>query len=303
MAAVFGLIGYPLSHSWSATYFTEKFNREGIQGATYVPFPLKDLSLLPDLIRQTPGLRGLNVTIPHKEKVLNFLDELSGTARAIGAVNTITVSHLQGKILLKGDNTDAFGFGKSLEEAGVLHTEGPTKHRGQSGDEGPTTHQGHTGDEGATTHWAHTTVNNPAQNGAQSPVPAKRGAMILGTGGAARAVRHVLESRGWTVQLVSRSSGNDIAYDALRSEHFQASQLIVNATPLGMFPKVEGCPPIPYEHLTADHILYDLVYNPEQTRFLEFGKKAGCKTIGGHRMLVLQAEKSWEIWNRQHPSH
>lgn len=264
MAAVYGLIGYPLSHSWSAAYFTEKFNRQGIQGATYVPFPLKDLGELPGLVRQTPGLRGLNVTIPYKEKVLNYLDELSGTARSIGAVNTITVSHRHGNILLKGDNTDAFGFGKSLEEKGILSTD-------------------------------------PAKNGVQpTGGPAKNGAMVLGTGGASRAVRHVLESLGWSVLLVSRLPKDHLAvsYDALRSRHFQACRLIVNTTPLGMHPEVGGYPPIPYEYLCGDHILYDLVYNPELTRFLEMGKKAGCKTIGGLRMLVLQAERSWEIWNR-----
>ncbi len=261
MAAVYGLIGYPLSHSWSAAYFTEKFNRQGIRGATYVPFPLKDIGELPGLVRQTPGLRGLNVTIPYKEKVLDYMDELSETARSIGAVNTITISHRQGNILLKGDNTDAFGFEKSLEENGILS-------KGK----------------------------DPANSGVLAP----SGAMVLGTGGASRAVRHVLESHGWNVLLVSRFPKKDraVSYDALRRSHFQDCRLIVNTTPLGMYPEVEGCPPIPYEYLSGDHILYDLVYNPEHTRFLEMGKKAGCRTIGGHRMLVLQAERSWEIWNR-----
>ena len=271
MAVVYGLIGYPLSHSWSAAYFTEKFKREGIRGATYAPFPLKDLSELTGLVRQTPGLRGLNVTIPYKEKVLDYLDELSETARSIGAVNTITLSHRQEKILLKGDNTDAFGFEKSLEENGILS-------------------QG----------------RDPAKNGVRAPagpvksgIQASDGAMVLGTGGASRAVRHVLESLGWDVLLVSRLPKEDlsVSYEALRSRHFQSCRLIVNTTPLGMYPEVGGCPPIPYEYLSADHILYDLVYNPEHTRFLEMGKKAGCRTIGGLRMLVLQAERSWEIWN------
>lgn len=277
MATVYGLIGYPLTHSWSAAYFADKFRREGIRDADYRAFPLKDIGRLPELVRQTPGLKGLNVTIPHKERVLEFLDDLSDTARTIGAVNTVTVTHRQGKVFLSGDNTDAFGFWKSLEEFGVLAMDLAKR-------------------------------------------PDIKGAMVLGTGGASRAVCHVLESQGWTVQLVTRSpakrqdnapgaaasqtltpqaiSRQAITYDEIRQWHFQSCSLIVNTTPLGMFPETTGHPPIPYQYLSKEHVLYDLVYNPETTRFMEMGKKAGCRVMGGYRMLVLQAERSWEIWNR-----
>jgi shikimate dehydrogenase len=248
METIYGLIGFPLTHSWSAAYFKEKFKREGISHATYIPIPLSDLSRLPRMISEMPGLRGMNVTIPHKEKVLPYMDKLSATARAIGAVNTILIRRRDGEPFLEGHNTDAYGFKKSLEESGVR----------SSGS-----------------------------------------AMVLGTGGASRAVFHVLKEKGWEVLLVSRTpqGPQTISYQALDREHFESHQLIVNTTPLGMYPEVGTFPPIPYNYLLKSHILYDLVYNPEQTRFLEEGKRAGCQTIGGLRMLVLQAEKSWEIWN------
>lgn len=246
---IYGLIGFPLTHSWSASYFADKFEREEITRAIYKSIPMPDLGRLPELVRETPGLRGLNVTIPHKEKVIPFLDRLSETARAIGAVNTILVRRKAGEPLLEGHNTDAYGFGKSLEENGV--------------------------------------------RGAGS-------ALVLGTGGASRAVMHVLKKKGWKVLAVSRSpqGPGTTSYRALTSTHFETHSLIVNTTPLGMYPETEGFPPIPYRYLGKDHILFDLVYNPEETRFLKKGLQAGCKTIGGLRMLILQAEKSWEIWNR-----
>lgn len=243
----YGLIGYPLGHSFSVTYFKEKFAREGLQ-AQYRNYPLEDLSAFPDLVKSDRDLAGLNVTVPHKQGIIPFLQALSGTAKDIGAVNTISVRHTGEGIQLTGDNTDAAGFRRSLEE----HLEG---HHGS--------------------------------------------ALVLGTGGSSRAVRFALEQLGISVVLVSRSMGEErISYEQLEADRVAETPLIINTTPLGMYPAIDACPPIPYEKLTPRHLLFDLVYNPPLTRFLARGKERGAATVNGYDMLVYQAEASWKIWNK-----
>lgn len=271
MTRLLGLIGFPLGHSWSKAYFTDKFQREGIQSFAYELFPIKDAGMIVDLIRDNPQLEGLNVTIPHKEAIIPILDRLSGSAAAIGAVNTVTIERKQGKVFTTGYNTDAFGFDQSLD-----------------------IHQ----------------------------VTATGKALVLGTGGASRAVVHVLQQRAWSVTMVSREPATFMAhkshgrgmtenhrkkgtiktlgYELLSPSVLLDHQLIVNTTPLGMHPETGTCPKLPYQALTKDHILYDLVYNPEVTVFLAKGAAAGCQVIGGLDMLKLQAERSFEIWmNRE----
>jgi shikimate dehydrogenase len=238
---VFGLTGYPLSHSFSPRYFSEKFARQGIQ-ASYQLFPLPDISGLRELISLHPQLLGLNVTIPHKETVLPYLDILSEEARAIGAVNCI---HIKNK-LLTGYNTDVTGFSQSLT---------------------PLLQPYHTR------------------------------ALILGTGGAAKAVRYALDHLGIEWKEVSRTPAvNQLGYEALDADVIQSYPLIINTTPLGMYPHTDACPALPYEALGPEHLLYDLIYNPEETFFLARGKARGARTKNGLEMLELQAEASWHIW-------
>lgn len=239
----FGLIGFPLSHSFSKGYFTEKFKREGIE-ASYDNYPIEQIGLLRGVVSGTPGLCGLNVTIPYKEQVLNYLDELDEEASLIGAVNTIVILP---DARLKGFNTDAFGFENSLKP--LLK-----ENRGQ--------------------------------------------ALILGSGGASRAVRYVLEKLGINYLMASRNPSGELAvsYDRIGSVLAEC-RLVVNTTPLGMYPQVESCPDIPYHLLGKDHLLFDLIYNPAETLFMKKGKKQGASTCNGLTMLELQAERAWKIWN------
>lgn len=237
-----GLIGYPLTHSFSKKYFTEKFERENIEGWQYELFPLEKIGDLPDLLNQEPSIVGLNVTIPYKEAVIPYLDEVDESA-AFGAVNTIKI--MGGKRI--GFNTDVYGFEVSLKP--MLKAQ----------------HQA---------------------------------ALILGTGGAAKAVASVLERLGITCQYVSRRpSDGQISYKNIDKNTINKHTLIVNTTPLGMYPNVANCPDLPYEMLTDKHILYDLVYNPNVTTFLKNGKKHKSYVKNGLEMLYLQAERAWEIWN------
>lgn len=243
----FGLIGYPLSHSFSKKYFTEKFEREGIAGAAYELYPIESIEQLPDLLKHEPELVGLNVTIPYKQQVIPFLNDLDPKAEAIGAVNTIVIN--EGK--LKGYNTDYHGFKDSL-------------------------------------------VKFVGAN----PMPPK--ALILGTGGASKAVKAALEDLGVAFQFVSRKSATDqLTYEDLTStpQHVNTSTLIINTTPLGMSPKTEELPDLPYQLITPDHFLYDLVYNPLVTAYMQKGIDQGCWVKNGLEMLHGQAEKAWEIWN------
>lgn len=242
----FGLIGYPLSHSFSKKYFTDKFEKEGISKCQYDLFPLENLDDFPKLLLKTPFLVGLNVTIPYKEQIFKYLTEIDEAAQSVGAVNTIKITDSK----LKGYNTDIYGFEKSLKNF--------------------------LGDK-------------------------KQGeALILGTGGAAKAVAYILNKMEIIFKYVSRrpQEGN-LQYEDLNKNIIENHFLIINTTPLGMAPNLDTCPPIPYSYLNASHFLYDLVYNPEKTLFLNRGAEIGAQTKNGLEMLYLQAEKAWEIWQNE----
>lgn len=245
MLKKYGLIGYPLSHSFSKGYFTEKFIKEGIENAIYNTYPLENIGDFEDLIKKEPSLIGLNVTIPYKETIIPFLDELSAEAQKIGAVNTI--KFVNGKKI--GYNSDVVGFENSL----LRHLK-----------------------------------------------PFHQKALVLGTGGAAKAVWFVLEKLNIPFLKVSRQkTENTIAYEDITTELIKAFHLIINTTPLGMSPKIDTKPEIPYQALSSNHLLYDLVYNPETTLFLELGKKMGATIQNGLPMLYGQAERSWELWGEK----
>jgi shikimate dehydrogenase len=247
---LFALTGYPLTHSFSKKYFTEKFEKEGISGCRYELLELPNYQDFPKLIAENPDLVGLNVTIPHKQNVIPFLDELDAASAArIGAVNTIKVLP-DGR--LKGYNTDYYGFRLSLEQ------------------------------------WFQTINVEPNH----------LKALVLGNGGAAKAVFAALDDLQIPYQIVSRQpSSSCITYTDLTEALFSQYQLIINTSPVGTYPKVDECPAIPYEYLTDKHLLYDLVYNPAETLFLKKGQKQNAHTHNGLLMLILQAEKAWKIWN------
>jgi shikimate dehydrogenase len=239
-----GLIGYPLVHSFSKKYFSEKFARENIAGYAYDVFPLKAIDEFPALLKSEPELMGLSVTIPYKEAVIPFLDELDETARGIGAVNCIKIS--EGK--LKGYNTDAFGFRQSLR---------------------PFLDSNH--DK----------------------------ALIFGTGGAAKAVAYVLDSLGihyWFVSRHKNNVENCLHYDEVTESIVSSCKLLINCTPVGMAPKTEACLPLPYNVITPQHLVYDLIYNPEETLFLKKAREQGALISNGYNMLVFQAEEAWRVW-------
>ena len=239
----FGLIGYPITHSFSQRYFTEKFQKEGITDCVYQNFPIENIKDLPALLKEHPDLEGFNITIPHKEVVLPYLHSRSEVVKEINACNCIRV---KGN-LLHGHNTDVVGFEKSL--------------------------LGFIGDK----------VN---------------GALILGTGGSAKAVAYALKKLQIPFSFVSRNpSAGQLAYSHLTKSIMQQHQLIINTTPLGMYP-VDQFPEIPFEFLDNRHFLFDLIYNPATTIFLAKGIEKGAKTMNGYDMLVLQAEESWRIWNQ-----
>lgn len=243
---MYGLIGYPLGHSFSKKYFTEKFAEEGIPSA-YLNFEIENLGELSLVLSNHPTLQGFNVTIPHKQNIIPLLDEISEEARKIGAVNCVKITRQGGKNHLRGFNTDVYGFRHAL-----LSFIPDTIHK----------------------------------------------ALILGNGGAAKAVRYVLDSLGMEVLTVSRSPRTtaEIGYPEVPGL-LKDFKLIVNTTPLGTWPHPAGCPDIPYPQLTPDHYLFDLVYNPEITTFMQRGSLTGAHTRNGLEMLRGQAEKAWEIWN------
>ncbi|SHJ05753.1 shikimate dehydrogenase [Tangfeifania diversioriginum] len=244
----YGLIGYPLTHSFSKRFFTEKFEKEEIN-ATYENFEIESISWFPEIIKNNPGLIGLNVTIPYKEKVIPFLDELDEAAEKVGAVNTVRINRSKDTIFLKGYNTDTFGFEASLKPLLKAH---------------------------------HTK------------------ALILGTGGASKAIKFVLNKLD--ISFISASieelKKNEIRYEDIDQRMLEERLLIINATPLGTYPKTETFPPIPYEYISEKHLLFDLVYNPEETQFMKKGKEKGAAVKNGYEMLLQQALKSYEIWNR-----
>ena len=241
----FGLIGRPLGHSASATYFEEKFQREGITDAHYALYELDEIEQLPQLIAEHPDLRGLNVTIPYKRDVMRYLDEVSYEAQNIGAVNCIR-RHEDGR--LTGHNTDIEGLRKALDQL--------------LGDAEP------------------------------------QEALILGTGGASQAVQYALMEREIGYLLVSRDlmRGN-YTYDNLPCEVVESAKLIINTTPVGMYPHVDEAPRIPYAYVTPEHFLLDLIYRPEVTDFMDYGMQRGARVMNGLVMFREQAEASWRIWN------
>ena len=245
----YGLIGYPLKHSFSIGYFNEKFEAENID-AQYVNFEIPDIRDFMEVIEENPNLCGLNVTIPYKEQVIPYLDELDKDTAKIGAVNVIKIIRLpKGKVKLVGYNSDIVGFTQSIEPLLQPH---------------------------------HTK------------------ALILGTGGASKAVFHGLDNLGIKATFVSRTKKSDdiLTYRELTPEIMQEHTGIVNTSPLGMYPKVDFCPDIPYDQLTPNHLLYDLLYNPNETLFMKKGKEQGAVVKNGLEMLLLQAFASWEIWNK-----
>jgi len=247
-----------LSHSFSQRYFTEKFAREEREGYFYRNFQITDIGLLYPMIEQQPDLCGFNVTIPYKEQIIPLMDELDAVAKKTGAVNTVQVVRKGKDIHLKGYNTDVYGFSRSLEE------------------------------------WLQTQILNSQFSILNSH------ALVLGTGGASKAVVCALTGLGADVHLVSRQEGKGIykTYDQLNADDMAAHPLIVNTTPLGMFPGIGECPAIPYHYLTEKHYLYDLVYNPEETLFMRKGLAMGASVKNGERMLHLQADMAWEIWQK-----
>lgn len=243
----YGLIGYPLVHSFSISYFNEKFESEGID-AVYENYEIPTIEQLPDVLDTNPELRGLNVTIPYKEKVISYLDSLSPEASEIGAVNVIKVEHKGKKTVLKGYNSDVIGFTRSIE---------------------PLLDSYH------------------------------KKALILGTGGASKAIEFGLRSLKLETLKVSRT-GKDgaIRYTDITPEMMKEYNVIVNCTPCGMFPHADECPDLPYEAMDYHTLLYDLIYNPDETLFLTKGKKQGAVIKNGLEMLLLQAFASWEFWNK-----
>lgn len=239
-----GLIGYPLEHSFSKKYFTEKFKREGIPDWNYELYPLENITELNDLII-SKNLVGLNITIPHKQAALAYLNSIDKTARAIEAVNTIKVNSTNNGITLKGYNTDCIGFEQSLKPLLQAH---------------------------------------------------HKKALVLGTGGASKAVIYVLNKLGISFKTVSSSGNGNLSYQDLTEPLINDYTLIINTTPLGMHPNVDSKPNLPYTGLTPQHLLYDLVYNPLKTSFLSEGKRYGAITKNGLEMLELQAEAAWNIF-------
>lgn len=237
-------MGKDISYSFSKGYFTDKFSDLQLDGYSYENFDLQQIDELPDLIQSNPDVKGLNVTIPYKQEVLPYLDELDAQAKEIGAVNTIKFVGNQ----LIGYNTDAYGFQKSIEPF-------------------------------------------------LKPHHAK--ALILGTGGASKAIAFVLGQLDVAVRFVSRNpERTQLGYNELNRTVLENHTVVVNCTPLGTHPNVDEKPEIPYSYITAKHLLFDLIYNPEKTAFLKEGEKQGAVIANGHRMLQLQADRAWEIWRR-----
>ena len=243
----YGLIGYPLGHSFSISYFNQKFQDEAIN-AVYENFEIPTIDALDEVLDSNPNLRGLNVTIPYKEKVLPFLDSISPEARAIGAVNVIRVTHEGKSIKLKGYNSDVIGFTKSIEP--MLDKKWHKK------------------------------------------------ALILGTGGASKAIDYGLRNLGLETVFVSRyERPGTIQYKSITPDIIQEYNVIVNCTPIGMYPHTEECPELPYDAMDQHNILYDLIYNPDETLFMKRGAEQGAQTKNGLEMLLLQAFASWEFWH------
>jgi len=242
----FGLLGRHISYSFSRAHFTKKFENEGLP-FTYENFDIESISEFPLVLKKNPDLVGLNVTIPYKEQILPFLDNINVKAKDIGAVNTISISK-SGKLI--GYNTDCYGFKKSIEPYLKPH---------------------------------------------------HKSALILGTGGASKAVAYTLQELNINFEYVTRTSNSlaKFTYSDLTESIINSYSVIINCTPVGTHPNINDCPNIPYNGISKNHLLYDLIYNPLQTKFLALGESKGAKTCNGLKMLEFQAEKAWEIWNQQ----
>lgn len=243
---IYGLIGYPLTHSYSKVYFNSKFESENID-AEYINFEIPDIGDLMEVMSENPDLSGLNVTIPYKQKIIPYLNSLDKEAEKIGAVNVVKIIRKGNDFKLVGYNSDVVGFRNSIRP---LLT------------------------------------------------PFRTRALVLGTGGASRAVVNGLETLGVESQLVSRTpKPGVITYSEITPEIMESHKIIVNTTPLGMYPDVDRCPDIPYELLTPEHLCYDLLYNPDVTLFMKKAREKGATYKNGLEMLLLQAFESWRIWN------
>lgn len=247
MHATYGLIGYPLGHSFSKGYFTHFFEENRID-AEYKNFELPSIEELTTVLREEPALRGFNVTIPYKQQIIPYLHEIDNAAAAIGAVNVVKATRQSDNtIYLKGYNTDVIGFTDSIRPLLQPHH----------------------------TH-----------------------ALILGTGGASKAVKYALQQLGLSTQLVSRTSHEGVlSYDELSAEVMTRHTVIVNTTPLGMHPKTDECPPLDYTLTGSRHLLFDVIYNPEKTLFMQHGEQSGATVCNGMEMLIGQAKAAWRIWN------
>ncbi|MDD2798402.1 MAG: shikimate dehydrogenase [Bacteroidales bacterium] len=242
----YGLVGYPLSHSFSKGFFNQKFVAEKIE-ASYLNFEIASLRDFHSIIDSNPELNGLNVTIPYKEQIIPYLDELDETAKEVGAVNVIKFFRTRQGLKLRGYNSDIIGFSKSISEYILPH---------------------------------------------------HKKALILGTGGASKAVAYALAKLGIEYRFVSRIPlWGQFSYADLSADILEDFTVIVNTTPLGMYPKVEECPDIPYGFLTNRHLVYDLLYNPNETKFMKLAQAHGAVVTNGLQMLLLQAFASWDIWN------
>lgn len=244
---LFGLIGYPLGHSFSANFFAENFASEKQDGKIdYLNFAIENVDLIRGIIAEHPNLEGFNITIPYKEQIFPYLDSIDSQAKAVGAVNCVTIK--DGK--LRGYNTDVYGFENSFLKL----------------------------------------IADVAE-------PSSLKALVLGSGGASKAIKYVLDKHRIEFKTVSRSkSSGDVTYEELTDEIVSEHRLIINTTPLGTYPNNHTFPPIAYGGITGGHYMFDVVYNPALTRFLEQGQQAGAKILNGSQMLVDQAIKSWEIW-------
>ncbi|HLO92639.1 MAG TPA: hypothetical protein VK172_15850 [Lentimicrobium sp.] len=248
MKSRYGLIGYPLGHSFSKNYFSRKFSDSSIE-ATYDLFPISDINLLGDILKTNDGLIGLNVTIPYKKLIIPLLDTISDEAAAMNSVNVVKIRKDDDHYFLDGYNTDAPAFESELLDF----------------------------------------IGNQTGN-----------ALILGTGGASSSVAYILKKLGWEILFASRHpvSANAVNYEEIGRSVILQTQLIVNTTPLGMYPEIDKFPPIPYQYITSEHYLFDLVYNPQKTLFLLKGEESGAYIKNGLGMLYKQAELAWEIWQR-----
>ncbi len=245
----YGLIGYRLGYSFSKGFFTEKFEKENLAEHEYVNFELDSIEEFPEIFKKNDHIAGLNCTIPYKQQIMPYLDEIDEEAAKVGAINTVKIIRSEDGIKLKGFNTDIYGFENALK---------------------PMLNEKH------------------------------KKALILGTGGASKAIKYILDKLGLTyvsASIEEQLNEGEIRYDQIDEALLKEYLVVINATPLGTFPKVDTCADIPYQYLTSDHVLFDLVYNPEETLFMKKGKEKGAAVKNGLEMLHGQAIKAWEIWN------